>query len=77
MFQGVTRSPAKGLVADLLPFQVEGVSWMYHQEVHKPEIRGGILADEMGMVRNGDDDGGGDDDDDGCCGTLVDEKVNG
>ncbi|EEC47372.1 predicted protein [Phaeodactylum tricornutum CCAP 1055/1] len=24
---------------------------MYHQETQKPEIRGGILADEMGMVR--------------------------
>jgi len=42
---------------------------MYHQEVHKPEIRGGILADEMGMVRNGDDD-----DDDEYGGTLFDES---
>ena len=30
-----------------LPFQVEGYSWMYQQE--RGEIRGGILADEMGM----------------------------
>jgi len=50
-FEGEIREPPPGLEASLLPFQVEGVSWMYHQEVHKPEIRGGILADEMGMVR--------------------------
>lgn len=37
------------LTANLLPFQVEGFSWMRHQEVKCPEIRGGILADEMGM----------------------------
>lgn len=49
-FQGETRESPPGLVAALLPFQVEGHSWMYHQEVHIPEIRGGILADEMGMV---------------------------
>lgn len=36
------------LTANLLPFQVEGFSWMRHQEVKCPEIRGGILADEMG-----------------------------
>jgi DNA repair protein RAD16 len=48
-FQGEIRPPPKGLVADLLPFQVEGTSWMYHQEVHEPTIRGGILADEMGL----------------------------
>jgi len=47
-FQGETRAAPKGLTANLLPFQVEGVSWMYHQEV-KESIRGGILADEMGM----------------------------
>jgi SNF2 family DNA or RNA helicase len=52
-FQGETRKPPPGLVASLLPFQVEGISWMYHQEVNVPEIRGGILADEMGMVRRG------------------------
>jgi SNF2 family DNA or RNA helicase len=51
-FQGETRQSPPGLVATLLPFQVEGHAWMYHQEVHVPEIRGGILADEMGMVRN-------------------------
>lgn len=49
-FQGKTLSPPKGLVANLLPFQVEGMSWMTHQEVHIPEIRGGILADEMVSV---------------------------
>ena len=43
-FQGEMRDPPKGLVGTLLPFQVEGVSWMYHQEV-KEELRGGILAD--------------------------------
>jgi DNA repair protein RAD16 len=48
-FQGEIRSPPEGLVANLLPFQVEGTSWMYHQEVHEPTIRGGILADEMGL----------------------------
>jgi len=36
-------------VATLLPFQVEGTSWMHHQEVNVPEARGGILADEMGL----------------------------
>lgn len=46
-FEGEIRSPPKGLTAGLLPFQVEGVSWMVHQELHVPEIRGGILADEM------------------------------
>jgi hypothetical protein len=50
-FQGETRKAPEGLVAGLLPFQVEGASWMYHQEVNIPELRGGILADEMGMVR--------------------------
>jgi hypothetical protein len=48
-FQGEIRKSPPGLSATLLPFQVEGTSWMYHQEVHIPEIRGGILADEMGM----------------------------
>jgi len=49
-FSGELRKPPIGLSADLLPFQVEGSSWMYCQEVNVPEIRGGILADEMGMV---------------------------
>jgi Poly(ADP-ribose) polymerase and DNA-Ligase Zn-finger region len=43
-FQGETRQPPQGLVANLLPFQVEGVSWMYCQEV-KSDLHGGILAD--------------------------------
>ena len=46
-FQGEILPPPKGLDATLLPFQVEGFSWMVHQELHVPEIRGGILADEM------------------------------
>ena len=50
-FQGEIRASPPGLTASLLPFQVEGHSWMYHQEVAIPEIRGGIMADEMGMVR--------------------------
>jgi SNF2 family DNA or RNA helicase len=50
-FQGQMRTKPPGLVGTLLPFQQEGVSWMYHQERHLPELRGGILADEMGMVR--------------------------
>lgn len=48
-FTGEVRSTPKGLTATLLPFQVEGFSWMRHQEVMEDEIRGGILADEMGM----------------------------
>jgi len=48
-FDGEIREAPKGLNATLLPFQKEGVSWMYCQEVNVPEIRGGILADEMGM----------------------------
>lgn len=50
-FSGEMRASPPGLEADLLPFQVEGSSWMYCQEVNQPEVRGGILADEMGMVR--------------------------
>jgi SNF2 family DNA or RNA helicase len=50
-FQGEIRKPPPGLVGSLLPFQTEGVSWMYHQEVHT-SIRGGILADEMGMGKS-------------------------
>jgi hypothetical protein len=49
-FQGEIRKSPPGLTADLLPFQVEGASWMYCQEVNVPENRGGTLADEMGMV---------------------------
>ena len=44
-FQGETRSPPPGLAATLLPFQTEGVSWMYHQETKVEGLRGGILAD--------------------------------
>ena len=47
-FEGEMRPPPGGLSGKLLPFQVEGTSWMYHQEVKEPDIRGGILADEMG-----------------------------
>ena len=39
----------KNLAANLLPFQREGVSWMYNQEINVKEVKGGILADEMGM----------------------------
>jgi DNA repair protein RAD16 len=48
-FQGEIRAEPPGLTANLLPFQIEGFSWMRHQEVLEPDIRGGILADEMGM----------------------------
>ena len=48
-FQGEIRAEPSGLMANLLPFQIEGFSWMRHQEVEEPEIRGGILADEMGL----------------------------
>ena len=47
-FEGEIRSEPEGLTATLLPFQIEGFSWMRHQEVMEGEIRGGILADEMG-----------------------------
>lgn len=46
-FAGEIRPAPPGLSATLLPFQVEGVSWMYNQEVGS--VKGGILADEMGM----------------------------
>lgn len=46
-FQGEMRPAPPGLVVDLLPFQVEGQSWMFAQE--HTSFRGGILADEMGM----------------------------
>jgi len=48
-FQGEIRAPPPGLTATMLPFQVEGTSWMHHQEVNVPEARGGVLADEMGL----------------------------
>lgn len=48
VFKGETRSVPPGLAANLLPFQVEGASWMYHQETNiESGIRGGILADEV------------------------------
>lgn len=37
----------EGLTCKLLPFQLEGLSWLSGQE--KGEWKGGILADEMGM----------------------------
>lgn len=43
-FEGEIRKSPPGLIANLLPFQREGASWMYHQEVHVPELRSGILA---------------------------------
>lgn len=48
-FEGEIRKPPPGLTLNLLPFQTEGVSWMYHQERHIPDIRGGILADEVSL----------------------------
>ena len=52
-FCGEIRSAPPCLTASLLPFQVEGFSWMRHQEVNDEAAatgacRGGILADEMG-----------------------------
>eukprot|EP00493_Phyllostaurus_siculus_P004348 UN04368 len=35
------------MVASLLPFQKEGLGWMFDQE--KSDSQGGILADQMGM----------------------------
>ena len=52
-FQGETRKPPKGLVGNLLPFQTEGVSWMYHQEVKVPDMHGGILAGKSKMQMQG------------------------
>ena len=43
-FQGELRKAPPGLSASLLPFQQEGVSWMYNQEVNQHDVRGGILA---------------------------------
>ncbi|CAE7019970.1 rhp16 [Symbiodinium sp. KB8] len=37
----------KDLAVPMLPFQKEGLAWMCHQE--DSDVRGGILADEMGM----------------------------
>jgi len=48
-FEGELRPVPKGLTANLLPFQAEGASWMYNQEKSIEDLRGGILADEMGM----------------------------
>ena len=39
--------PPRGLVRSLLPFQREGLAWMMGNE--KTAVKGGILADEMGM----------------------------
>ena len=47
-FKGETRPQPPGLDAVLLPFQVEGVSWMHHQEVNgESGVRGGMLCDEV------------------------------
>jgi SNF2 family DNA or RNA helicase len=46
----ISLNTLRSLVANLLPFQVEGFSWMRHQEVMCSDIRGGILADEMGTT---------------------------
>jgi DNA repair protein RAD16 len=35
------------LLADLLPYQKEGLGWLLNQEASC--YRGGVLADEMGM----------------------------
>lgn len=37
----------EGLSLTMLPFQLEGLSWLKQQE--QTEFHGGILADEMGM----------------------------
>ncbi|KAF9761217.1 DNA repair protein RAD16 [Nosema granulosis] len=39
--------PPKGLVTRLLDYQLFGISWMIDRE--KSQIKGGILADQMGM----------------------------
>ena len=43
-FSGEIRKSPPGLAGTLLPFQVEGASWMYHQERNVADIRGGILG---------------------------------
>jgi hypothetical protein len=49
-FQGELRPAPPGLAASLLPFQQEGVSWMYNQEVNEESVRGGILAGELSLA---------------------------
>ena len=39
--------PPPELLVELLPFQAEGFAWMVNQELSS--VKGGILADEMGM----------------------------
>ena len=39
--------PPIDLLMPLLPYQKEGLAWMYHQE--QSSIHGGILADEVGL----------------------------
>ncbi|KAL3906514.1 MAG: hypothetical protein SGARI_003973, partial [Bacillariaceae sp.] len=46
-FQGELRKAPPGLSASLLPFQQEGVSWMYDQEVNQKDVKGGILAGKL------------------------------
>ncbi|CAM39061.1 putative DNA repair protein [Leishmania braziliensis MHOM/BR/75/M2904] len=41
-------SPPSALLRHLLPYQKEGMGWMVRQETESP-VKGGILADEMGM----------------------------
>ena len=41
------REPPPSLLAPMLPYQKEGLGWLCAQE--EGEMRGGILADEMGM----------------------------
>lgn len=40
-------NPPKELLRPLLPYQKEGLGWLVRQE--QTDVRGGILADEMGM----------------------------
>lgn len=44
----VEATPPDGLRVNLLPFQRESLNWMTNQEQNS-EIKGGILADDMGM----------------------------
>ena len=41
------KEPPNTLLMPLLPYQKEGLGWMYNQEQNS--VHGGILADEMGM----------------------------
>ena len=41
------KEPPNTLLMPLLPYQKEGLGWMYNQE--QISVHGGILADEMGM----------------------------